>query len=107
MDEHTYDTSYNLTQELGKLGRSIRDLEEKVDALEQNFVDIDDNKTLVLSGRDGKTNYTWLVYSHDPENGEVTNSPQPDSKYIGIATNKNDEEESNNPKDYNWVRLGI
>lgn len=52
----------------------------------------------------GNSKYTWVKYADDHfGNGMSDNSE--DKKYIGIATNKDTEIESEDPKDYQWSRF--
>lgn len=52
----------------------------------------------------GNSKYTWVKYADDHfGNGMSDNSE--DKKYIGIATNKDTEVESDDPKDYQWSRF--
>lgn len=56
-------------------------------------------------GEDGKTYYTWIKYS-DYENGYAPyDTPNSNTKYIGIATNKETKVESSTPEDYVWSKF--
>lgn len=56
-------------------------------------------------GEDGETTYTWVKYSANSDGSGLTNLPQGNTKYIGIATNKTTPTESNNPSDYTWSKF--
>lgn len=56
-------------------------------------------------GPDGDTLYTWIKYSPNSNGSSMTNSPQADTAYIGLAYNKATATESNNPSDYTWSRF--
>ena len=56
-------------------------------------------------GADGKTYYTWIRYSDNPDGTNMYNTPNNSTIYIGIATNKETQVESDNPSDYAWSRL--
>ena len=55
-------------------------------------------------GTDGQTTYTWIKYSPvaSPVAGQMTDLPDADSKYMGIAYNKTVSTESTTPGDYQW-----
>lgn len=53
-------------------------------------------------GSDGVTTYTWIKYSANADGTGLTDSPQSNTKYIGIAPNKTSASESNNKSDYTW-----
>lgn len=60
-------------------------------------------------GADGITYYTWVKYADD-ENGNGISDDPIDSrglykKYMGMAYNKETQQESNNPKDYVWIKV--
>lgn len=57
--------------------------------------------TVAQNGADGKTLYTWFKYADDDQGTNMSDSPE-DKKYMGIAYNKETEQESNNPADYVW-----
>lgn len=54
------------------------------------------------AGEDGQTLYTWIKYSPNPNGVPMTDTPQTDTRYIGIAVNKTTQSESNNANDYTW-----
>lgn len=60
-------------------------------------------------GADGITYYTWVKYADD-ENGSGMSDDPVDSngiykKYMGMAYNKETQQESSNPKDYIWIKV--
>lgn len=40
------------------------------------------------NGKDAEPNFTWLAFSANSDGTGFTQTPQPDSKYLGIAVNK-------------------
>ena len=56
-------------------------------------------------GADGKTTYTWIAYSDNADGSDMYQIPTDNTKYIGIAVNKDTATESNNPADYTWSRF--
>ena len=57
-----------------------------------------------LPGADGKTYYTWIKYADDAQGNGMSNLPN-NKEYIGIASNKESQTESNNPSDYLWSKI--
>ena len=57
------------------------------------------------AGEDGKTTYTWIAYSDNADGSDMYQIPTDNTKYIGIAVNKDTATESNNPADYTWSRF--
>ncbi|WP_262689778.1 phage tail protein [Kordiimonas aestuarii] len=55
-------------------------------------------------GADGQTTYTWIKYSANADGTGLTDTPQANTVYIGIAVNKTTASESNNKADYVWSR---
>lgn len=55
-------------------------------------------------GADGQTLYTWIRYSANGSGNTMTQQPQSNTKYIGIAINKTTRTESNNYRDYTWSK---
>lgn len=53
-------------------------------------------------GKDGKTYYTWIAYSDNADGTGMYQQPNDNTKYIGIAVNKETVTESSNPSDYTW-----
>lgn len=53
-------------------------------------------------GADGQPTYTWIKYSANSSGSGMTDSPQGNTQYIGIATNKTTQSESNSASDYTW-----
>ena len=54
------------------------------------------------NGRDGVTTYTWIKYSDNADGTGLYDTPNSQTKYIGIATNKTTSTESTNKTDYVW-----
>ncbi|WP_270672014.1 phage baseplate protein [Faecalimonas umbilicata] len=54
-------------------------------------------------GADGKTYYTWVRYADDLYGNGMSDSPN-GKYYIGLAFNKESQNESNNPQDYQWSK---
>lgn len=55
-----------------------------------------------IPGADGKTTYTWIAYSDNVDGSDMYQVPNENTKYIGIAVNKDTITESVNPIDYTW-----
>lgn len=53
-------------------------------------------------GQPGSSLYTWIKYSANSNGNPMTDIPQADTAYIGIAVNKESASESNSPSDYTW-----
>ena len=56
-------------------------------------------------GADGKTYYTWITYSDNANGNPMYQQPNENTKYIGIAVNKESQTESSDPNDYTWSRF--
>ena len=61
-------------------------------------------------GEDGLPRYTWIGYSDGPLNDEgypedMYPSPNPETRFMGVAQNKLDESASTNPQDYIWSEI--
>ena len=54
------------------------------------------------NGKDGVTTYTWVKYSNNADGTGLYDTPNSQTKYIGIATNKTTATESTNKTDYVW-----
>lgn len=67
---------------------------------------IESNELNLLWVKDGVSQslYTWIKYSHKA-NGENLSDDPTGMEYIGIAYNKTEKEESNDPNDYTWSRI--
>ena len=62
---------------------------------------------ILQNGKDGKpsdSRFTWVKYSKYPDGKDLTDNPT-DAIYIGIAYNKLESLESNNPLDYTWIKI--
>lgn len=57
------------------------------------------------AGADGKPTYTWIAYSDNADGSDMYQIPTDNTKYIGIAVNKDTATESNDPADYTWSRF--
>ena len=55
-------------------------------------------------GDDGRPTYTWIKYSPNANGSGLTDTPNAQTKYIGIAVNKLTQAESNTPGDYTWSK---
>lgn len=51
------------------------------------------------------TRYNWIKYSATQYGDQMTDTPQSDTQYIGIASNKEEAQPSNNPLDYLWAKI--
>lgn len=56
-------------------------------------------------GNDGKTYYTWVAYSDNADGSGMYQQPNENTKYIGIAVNKEAAVESTDPTDYTWSKF--
>ena len=58
-------------------------------------------------GKDGITYYTWIKYAKTfpTADTELYDSPDATTEYLGIATNKLEQTESDNYEDYKWSKL--
>ena len=56
-------------------------------------------------GADGKTYYTWIAYSDNADGSGMYQQPNNNTKYIGIAVNKETATESSNPADSTWSQF--
>ena len=56
-------------------------------------------------GADGKTYYTWIAYSDNADGSGMYQQPNNNTKYIGIAVNKETATESSNPAHYTWSQF--
>lgn len=56
-------------------------------------------------GADGKTYYTWIAYSDHADGNPMYQQPNENTKYIGIAVNKETPIEGTNPADYTWSKF--
>ena len=59
----------------------------------------------ITGGKDGVTLYTWIKYSDNEDGSNMYDIPTDSTLYIGIATNKENKTESNNPSDYTWSKF--
>ena len=56
-------------------------------------------------GKDGKTLYTWIAYSDNPDGSDMYQQPNEHTLYIGIAVNKETDVEGTDPSEYTWSRF--
>ena len=56
-------------------------------------------------GADGKTYYTWIAYSDNPDGNPMYQQPNDNTKYIGIAVNKETSVEGTDPSEYTWSKF--
>lgn len=56
-------------------------------------------------GEDGKTYYTWIAYSDNANGTPMYQQPNENTRYIGIAVNKETAVESTDPSDYVWSKF--
>ncbi|MDM8240690.1 hypothetical protein QUW47_02060 [Phocaeicola barnesiae] len=56
-------------------------------------------------GADGKTYYTWIAYSDYPDGNPMYQQPNENTKYIGIAVNKETSVEGTDPSEYTWSKF--
>lgn len=56
-------------------------------------------------GADGKTYYTWIAYSDNANGTPMYQQPNENTRYIGIAVNKETAVESTDPSDYVWSKF--
>ena len=57
------------------------------------------------NGKDGTTYYTWIKYSNYADGSSLYDTPNSDTKFIGIAVNKTSQTESTNKSDYSWSKF--
>lgn len=55
-------------------------------------------------GVDGKTYYTWIKYADDEHGNGMSDFPGA-KEYLGLAHNKEVQQESTNPQDYKWTKI--
>lgn len=62
---------------------------------------------ILQHGKDGTSadsKYIWVKYAQDENGTDLTDNPT-NAVYIGIAYNKTEKHESDNPNDYSWTRI--
>lgn len=57
------------------------------------------------NGLNGKTYYTWIKYSDNADGSNPYDTPNENTLYIGIATNKTTAEESTDKTQYKWSKF--
>ena len=78
---------------------------ESNDPKDYQWSDIKGEDGLGLPGEDGKTYYTWVAYSDNADGSAMYQQPNENTKYIGIAVNKETAVESTDPTDYTWSKF--
>ena len=78
---------------------------ESNDPKDYQWSDIKGEDGIGLPGEDGKTYYTWVAYSDNADGSAMYQQPNENTKYIGIAVNKETAVESTNPTDYTWSKF--
>ena len=78
---------------------------ESNDPKDYQWSDIKGEDGIGLPGEDGKTYYTWVAYSDNADGSGMYQQPNENTKYIGIAVNKETAVESTNPTDYTWSKF--
>ena len=56
-------------------------------------------------GDPGLPKYTWIKYSPNPDGTDLTDTPEADTMYIGLAPNQDSATESTNPALYTWGKF--
>lgn len=74
---------------------------EKIEYTDDSTPYESDVRLIGVYGSDGKSFYTWVRYADDANGTNMSDSPS-GRKYIGIATNKTTETESDKASDYKW-----
>ena len=77
---------------------------ESNDPKDYQWSDIKGEDGIGLPGEDGKTYYTWVAYSDNADGSAMYQQPNENTKYIGIAVNKETAVESTDPTDYTWSK---
>ena len=78
---------------------------ESNDPKDYQWSDIKGEDGIGLPGEDGKTYYTWVAYSDNADGSAMYQQPNENTKYIGIAVNKETAVESTDPTDYTWSKF--
>ena len=78
---------------------------ESNDPKDYQWSDIKGEDGIGLPGEDGKTYYTWVAYSDNADGSGMYQQPNENTKYIGIAVNKETAVESTDPTDYTWSKF--
>ena len=103
MDNEVFYLINDMRSELDYLHDKVFGLESEIRLLQIKVIELYDKEP--LKPIDGESLYTWVCYSSNPDGEGLTTKPQEDTKYIGVATNKRGATESDNPSDYDWVRV--
>ena len=78
---------------------------ESNDPTDYTWSDIKGEDGIGTPGEDGKTYYTWVAYSDNADGSGMYQQPNENTKYIGIAVNKETAVESTDPTDYTWSKF--
>ena len=78
---------------------------ESNDPKDYQWSDIKGEDGIGLPGENGKTYYTWVAYSDNADGSGMYQQPNENTKYIGIAVNKETAVESTDPTDYTWSKF--
>lgn len=99
------DLKYNI--ERGVAG-TFKEGQIYYDSDKDKLIAVTNNKNIDLTTptvNNTYTRYNWIKYSPSQYGDQMTDEPQADTAYIGIAANKDTAEPSNNPLDYLWARI--
>lgn len=99
----------NISQYItGEVSGTYKDGQIYYNDTKQSLIAIVNEKEIDLSTpniTNEYTRYNWIKYSPSQYGDQMTDEPQDDTVYIGIASNKEVAEPSNNPLDYIWARI--
>jgi len=96
------------------LFRLVEELNFRISSVENNEIDVAEIAKEIpdvikgkdgADGEDGVTYYTWIKYSPNADGSNMTNLPDANTKYIGIAYNNLSPTESTDPTDYTWSEI--
>lgn len=92
----------------GNVTGTYKDGQIYYDSIKDSLIAVVNNNKIDLSTpniTNEYTKFTWIKYSPSQYGDQMTDQPEEDSQYIGIASNKETEEPSNNPLDYMWAKF--
>lgn len=92
----------------GNVTGTYKDGQIYYDSIKDSLIAVVNNNKIDLSTpniTNEYTKFTWIKYSPSQYGDQMTDQPEEDSQYIGIASNKETEEPSNNPLDYVWAKF--
>lgn len=58
-----------------------------------------------IKGEDGRTFWTWIRYGEDEFGKNMTNKPTERTTHIGIASNRDSDQESDDASEYAWSKI--